>query len=112
MELLNPESANFFKSFNGLNNYREMLQDGDFLHSLSISVEFSLLYLPAAIILALIVAVLIGTMRDNVVAISARITMYIPVVVPIGVTMLMFKSLYDPHLGYLNYALTRVPFIH
>ena len=111
MEYLRPESADFFKSFNGLTNYQQMLRDPEFLHSFKISLEFSLLYLPAAILLALMVACLIGAMKDNRVAIATRIVMYIPVVVPIGVTMLMFKSLYEPHLGYLNYVLTRLPFI-
>ncbi|MGH2461189.1 MAG: carbohydrate ABC transporter permease [Chloroflexota bacterium] len=111
MQYLKPASANFFVSFNGLDNYEVMFQDPEFLHALKISVEFSLLYLPAAIILALIVAVLIGAMGQNSVAVGARIVMYVPVVIPISITMLMFKSLYDPRLGYLNYVLTRIPFI-
>ena len=111
MQYLKPASANFFTSFNGLGNYEVMFQDPEFLHALKISVEFSLLYLPPAIILALLVAVLIGAMGQNSVAIVSRVVMYILVVIPISVTMLMFKSLYDPRLGYLNYALTRLPFI-
>src|SRR6185437_4317258 len=111
MQYLKPASANFFVSFNGLGNYEVMFQDPESLHALKISVEFSLLYLPAAIILALLVAVLIGAMGQNSVAIASRVVMYIPVVIPISVTMLMFKSLYDPRLGYLNYAITRLPFI-
>ncbi|HVB96663.1 MAG TPA: sugar ABC transporter permease [Chloroflexota bacterium] len=112
MQYLKPASANFFVSFNGLDNYLTMFQDPEFLHSLQVSVEFSLLYLPAAIILALVVAVLIGAMGQNPVAIASRVVMYVPVVIPISVTMLMFKSLYDPRLGYVNYILTRLPFIH
>lgn len=112
MQYLKPATANFFVSFNGLQNYQVMFQDPEFLHGLKISVEFSLLYLPAAIVLALIVAVLIGSMGNHPVGVATRIIMYIPVVIPISVTMLMFKSLYDPRLGYLDYLLTRLPFIH
>jgi ABC-type sugar transport system permease subunit len=112
MQYLKPESANFFVSFNGLGNYVVMFQDPDFLHALGVSVRFSLLYLPAAIVLALLVATLIGSMGQNAVAVISRIVMYVPVVIPISVTMLMFKSLYDPRLGYLDYILTRLPLIH
>lgn len=112
MQYLKPASANFFTSFNGLENYGVMFQDPEFLHALKVSVEFSLLYLPAAIILALIVAVLIGALGQNSVALVSRVVMYIPVVIPISVTMLMFKSLYDPRLGYIDYAITRLPFVH
>lgn len=111
MQYLKPASANFFASFNGIDNYVVMAQDPEFLHALKISVEFSLMYLPAAIVLALLVAVVIGAMGQNSVALVSRVMMYVPVVIPISVTMLMFKSLYDPRLGYLNYALTRFPFI-
>lgn len=112
MQYLKPATANFFVSFNGIENYETMFQDPEFLHSLQVSVSFSLLYLPAAIVLALLVAVLIGGMPNNSVSIVSRVVMYIPVVIPISVTMLMFKSLYDPRLGYINYVLTRLPFIH
>lgn len=112
MQYLKPRTSNFFVSFNGLGNYEVMLQDPEFIHAFRISLEFSLLYLPPAIILALGVSVLIGSMRQNVMAFVSRIVMYIPVVIPIAVTMLMFKSLYDPRLGYLDYLLTRLPFIH
>ncbi len=111
MQYLKPASANFFVSFNGIDNYVVMAQDPEFLHALKISVEFSLMYLPAAIILALLVAVVIGAMGQNSIALVSRVVMYVPVVIPISVTMLMFKSLYDPRLGYLDYALTRLPFL-
>lgn len=111
MQYLKPATANFFVSFNGLTNYQVMFQDPEFLHGLKISIEFSLLYLPAAIVLALVVAVLIGAMGNNPVAVTTRVIMYLPVVIPISVTMLMFKSLYDPRLGYLDYFLTRLPFM-
>jgi ABC-type sugar transport system permease subunit len=88
-----------------------MLADPTFHHTFRVSLAFSALYLPAAILLALAVATLIGALKDNRVAIATRVVMYVPVVVPISVTMLMFRSLYEPHLGYLNHALTLLPFI-
>jgi ABC-type sugar transport system permease subunit len=111
MQYLRPESANFFVSFNGLANYREMLQDETFHHTFRVSLAFSALYLPAAILFALLVAVLIGALQDHPLALATRVVMYLPVVIPISVAMLLFRSLYEPRLGYLNYALTRLPFI-
>ena len=112
MRYLSPETGDFFVSFNGLDNFREMFADTGFQHSFWVSVQFSFLYQPIAILFAVLVAAVIGSFKENKVALFTRMVMYIPVIVPLSVTMLMFKSLYDPRLGYINHGLrTLLPFI-
>lgn len=57
-----PETQGLF-AFNGLANYRTMLQDETFFRSFGLTLKYTALYLPLLLILSLGVALLIGLAR-------------------------------------------------
>ncbi|HVC33591.1 MAG TPA: sugar ABC transporter permease [Chloroflexota bacterium] len=93
---------------NGLANYAELLQDDTFWHSLRVSAAYTLMYTPTTILLALLVAVLIGQVRSSRLEGIYRVICYLPVVLPVTAAVLVWKSIYDTQFGYLNQFLTAV----
>ncbi len=90
---------------NGVANYRELVQDETFWHSLRVSIAYTLLYDPLMILLALGVAVLIASQRSSFVGSVYRVICYLPVILPITAAVLVWKNIYDPQFGYLNQLL-------
>jgi ABC-type sugar transport system permease subunit len=99
---LYPETANPLNSFNGLDNFREMFQDRMFGASLIVSLKYTAMYLPASIILPVIIASLIAQVTSSRLASVFRVIVYLPAVLPIAAAMLVWRKLYDPQFGYLN----------
>jgi multiple sugar transport system permease protein len=89
--------------FNGFNNYREMISDPDFWQSLGVTIRYSLMVLPATILLALLLALVIGKVRRGMG--FYRWMVYLPVVLPVAVTFLMFGEMYNFRLGFINSVL-------
>ena len=88
--------------FNGLANWVEMFTDPTFWKSFTISLRFSLMFLPITLILSLFAAVMISKVHNSVAAGAFRVIAYMPVILPISISMLLWVKLYDPQLGYLN----------
>ena len=88
--------------FNGLANWVELFSDSTFWSSFSISLRFSLMFLPITLVVSLFTAVMISKVRSTVAASAFRVIAYMPVILPISISMLMWVKLYDPQLGYLN----------
>jgi multiple sugar transport system permease protein len=102
-----PETHGW-SSFNGLANFREMAQDETFWRSLWIAVKFTLFYVPATLILALFVAVMISKVKNSKLAGFYRVVSYLPVILPVPVAMVVWRSIYHNEFGYLNHFLERV----
>lgn len=94
--------------FNGLANWGEMFSDSTFWRSLGIAVRFTLMFLPFTLVFALFVAVMISKVRNPIAAGIYRVIAYMPVILPISVSMLVWAKLYDPKFGYLNVLLSRM----
>jgi len=90
------------KGFNGLANWIEMFQDPTFWASLWIAVRFTVMFMPSALVLALMTAVLISRIKGRLLAGIYRVIAYMPVVLPLTVAMLLWVKLYDVSFGYLN----------
>jgi len=103
-----PESTGLFSSFNGLDNFREMLHDPKFWHSLGVSLKFTAMLLPGDFFLALIVAILLSYLGDSFIVPVHRVISYLPVVLPIAAAMLVWGQLYDEQFGYLNILLSKL----
>lgn len=101
-------STHGWSSFNGLDNFVEMVNDDTFWHSLRIAFKFTLVYIPATIALALFVAVMISKVRNSALASTYRVISYLPVILPISVSMVVWRSIYHNEFGYLNYFLESV----
>jgi ABC-type sugar transport system permease subunit len=95
-----PKSA---WEWNGLENFAEMVSDEMFWHALGISAKFSLMVLPTTILLALVVAILISRVRRA--ARFYRWLVYLPAIIPISVTMLLWRELYNGEFGFINNTL-------
>ena len=86
--------------FNGLANFAEMLGDKVFWSSLGISVRYTLIVTPTTIVLSLLLAALIGRVRH--LAGFYRWVIYLPVILPIAVTLLMWGQFYGNKFGFIN----------
>ena len=94
--------------FNGLANWIEMFNDPTFWSSFSISIRFSLMFLPLTLVVSLFSAVMISKVKNDFAAATFRVIVYMPVILPISISMLLWVKLYDPQLGYLNSLLTNL----
>jgi len=94
--------------FNGLANWIEMFHDETFWRSLGIAINFSLMFLPAALVLSLVTAVLISKVNNHIAAGAFRVIAYMPVVLPISVAMMVWTKFFDAQFGYLNVLLQGV----
>ena len=105
-----PESQGLFQ-LNGLDNYREMLQDATFVRSFGITLQYTLLFLPLLLILSLGTALLIANVSNTRLAGFYRVVAYVPVVLPVSVSMMMWRQMYNQEYGFLNHILKNVLFI-
>jgi ABC-type sugar transport system permease subunit len=102
-----PETHGW-SSFNGLANFQEMVADETFWRSLEIAFRFTFFYIPATLVLALFVAVMISKVRNPKLAGFYRVVSYLPVILPVSVAMVVWRSIYHNDFGYLNYFLESV----
>jgi multiple sugar transport system permease protein len=99
-----PETHGW-SSFNGLANYREMASDETFWRSLGIAFKYTIFFIPATLVLALFVAVMISKVKNPALAGFYRVVSYLPVILPVSVAMVVWRSIYHNEFGYLNYFL-------
>jgi multiple sugar transport system permease protein len=89
--------------FIGLDNFQKLVRDPIFLTALKNTFYFALLYLPAAIVIALVLALAVeasGAMRG-----LFRTVYFIPVVTSTIATALIWGWLYQPNFGLFNQVL-------
>lgn len=89
----------------GLDNFRGLLSDSDFLVSLKNTVIFSLGSAIPCIILALFLALAVNSKKIWG-ASGLQAVYFIPVIVSMVPISIIWKWIYDPSLGILNYALS------
>ena len=99
-----PETQGLF-DLNGLENYRTMLQDETFFRSFGITLKYTVLFLPSLLIVSLGTALLISKVKNPRLAAFYRVVAYIPVVLPVSISMMMWRQIYNPEYGYLNHLL-------
>jgi multiple sugar transport system permease protein len=94
-------------SFVGLANYVRLLSDGDFLVSLKNSLLFAALTLVFTLLIALGIALVMS--RAKIVGIGFLQTLiFLPVVVSVVPSAIVWNWIYDPQYGILNYVLSLV----
>lgn len=87
-------------AWNGLRNYQLMLKDHFFGAAIIVSIKYIVLLLPAMLALAMLIAVLIWRAPHG--AGFFRWLVYLPVILPISVSMLLWQQLYNPQYGYID----------
>src|SRR3954468_6823961 len=91
--------------FNGVSNYTEIWRDATFWSSLNRSLQYTGLYVVGLVLLGLIGAVLIASIRSQKEASVYRVIAYMPVVLPIAVALLLWRQLLNNQFGYVNHLL-------
>lgn len=86
----------------GFDNYRNALADPIVYTGLLRSVEFTVLFLPGTILLPLLLAVLIERVEHERLASFYRIILLIPAVIPGALIFVLWKWMYDFHIGPIN----------
>lgn len=94
--------------FNGLDNFIEIAGDKVFWQSFGRSAYYFSMYVPAIVIIPLVVAALIANVWEPLAASIYRTLAYLPVILPIAVAMLLWKHLFNSNYGYLNYAINQI----
>ena len=98
------------KDFIGLQNYIRMLTDSEWLHALKNTLLYALVTVPGQMILGLILAVLINSVRKG--QAFFKVASYIPVVTSWVVVSLVFKYIFaSGNGGLINYALMQLHII-
>lgn len=95
----------FDQEFIGFTNYKEVLTDPYFHLAFSNSIVYTLVTVPAQMILGLLIAMLINNI--NKFSISYRVAYYLPVITSWVIASLVFKYVFNTE-GLLNYFLTKV----
>jgi ABC-type sugar transport system permease subunit len=85
-----------------------MFQDATFWSSFGIALKFSLMVLPATLVIALFAAVMISKVQNGIAAGVYRVIVYMPVILPISISMLVWAKLFDVKFGYLNVLLQNI----
>ncbi|MCP4398861.1 MAG: sugar ABC transporter permease [bacterium] len=90
--------------FVGLRNYRRLLEDDAFHTALINTVQFAIVAVVITLLLALVISILLRSIERA--SPVFEIIFYIPVVTPWVPASVIWKWLYDPMYGLLNYMLS------
>lgn len=88
--------------FVGLDNYRRLLTDPEYWETIRITLLFVVGTVPTGIVLAVVLAILLSYPVRRLKALH-RTLIFVPVVISSAVAGVLFRWLYHPVVGYLNY---------
>ncbi len=104
--LMQPEAAQFV----GLENYRNIVANADLRHSLWVTILFVVLAVSLEFVLGLGLALMLAQQsRANTIASTILI---LPLAVTPVVSALIWRELFNPNFGWVNYYLRRVGLMH
>jgi multiple sugar transport system permease protein len=90
-------------TFVGLDNYRDLLNDGVFWQSLSVTGRYALMALPAGICVSLGLAILLNQpIRSQAIY---RTIIFLPSLVPVAASAMIWFWLFNTKLGLINFVL-------
>lgn len=87
------------QEFVGFGNYIEWAQDPRMWHASWIAVKYFLLYVPASMVIALVVAIAIDRLAQKRWQNLYRTIFYFPVVLPAAIVFQMWVWIYNPNVG-------------
>jgi sn-glycerol 3-phosphate transport system permease protein len=91
--------------FVGLDNYAHLIQDPDYWNSIRITLLFALGTVPTGLVVAVLLAVALARPVQHLSGLH-RLLIFVPVVISSAVAGVLFRWLYHPVVGYLNYWLS------
>jgi len=96
----NPLAAS--SPFVGLDNFKKLLSDEVFLISLKNTVFFVVVTVTLNVVLTLLIAQVISSMRSNKTRSFLRVVFFMPVVAPLAASSLVWKQMYANKYGLFN----------
>ena len=93
--------------FVGLDNYTRLLTDPDYWNSIKVSLLFTAGTVIGGITLAVILAIALSYPLKNL-SWMHRLLIFVPIVISSAVTGVLFRWIYHPVVGYLNYGLSLI----
>ena len=87
-------------AFNGVENFVKLFESVRVREAAVVSAKYSLIVVPAVLVLALFTAILISRVRRG--SGFYRWTVYLPTILPVAVSFLMFRQMYAPNFGLIN----------
>jgi len=94
-------------NFVGLSNYARVFTSSDALRAIWNTIAYALLYIPAVIVVALAVALLLNR-KDLPLRGFFRTAIFLPFVISMAVAALVWNFLIDPNLGLIPYWLSKI----
>ena len=92
--------------FNGLGNFTEMLGDKIIRQSITVTLTYVIVVMPLLLILSLMLAVLISRAKRG--EGFYRWFIYLPAILPVAVTYLIFQAFYNTKFGFINTLLNNI----
>jgi sn-glycerol 3-phosphate transport system permease protein len=93
--------------FVGLGNYADLLTDPDYWNSFRVTIFFILGTVPTGLFLAVLLAIALSYPLRRLSGLH-RLLIFVPVVISSAVAGVLFRWLYHPVVGYINYWLSLV----
>ncbi len=90
--------------FTGLANFQQIIADGQFWGSLGYTLKYTLLITPILMVGGYLLALLVAP--NTPLRRTTRAIIFVPVVIGLGVSSLLWVWLFDPTFGLINQALT------
>jgi multiple sugar transport system permease protein len=90
--------------FIGLENFRELFADASFWQALRYTLTFIVIYLPSVFVLGLLLAIFLNQKVRGMIVV--RTATFLPVVASWVVVSIIWKWLFNPAYGLVNYGLT------
>ena len=91
----------------GAGNYIELVQDPEFWDHCWVTLQFALGTVPTGLFLAVLLAIALSYPLKRLTGLH-RLLLFLPVVMSSAVAGVLFKWLYNPVIGYINYVLSLV----
>lgn len=91
----------------GLGNYIRLFSDPDYLNTIKVTLIFTLIVVPLGVGLAVFLAIALSYPLDHL-SWFHRLLIFVPIVISSAVTGVLFRWIYHPVIGYLNYALLQI----
>ncbi len=96
--------------FVGIGNYTHLLTDPDYWNSIKVTLLFTLGTVPTGLFLAVLLAIALSYPLKYLTGLH-RLLIFVPVVISSAVAGVLFKWLYHPVVGYINYFFMQIGLI-
>ena len=92
----------------GLQNYRDVLQDGLFWEGLKRAFIFTIIFVPGMIFIPMFAAICLDRVKSNKLSTAYRLILLVPSMIPAPLIFVLWLWMYNNYVGPINYLLVDV----